>query len=225
MTSITIERIAAVQAHLSDAVVQTSPRSTLPAQRQDELLAQGCAEACDLLESWLESDWWAGLRPADGGLVVECSASREDFEKFLGPMFRDAMERAGRQGITVPPELVDQARTAVTDIGRRYRKMSRGDLYSVASGRVAELKRTVCGLADKFSRGMQDAVQRRKARTALTKAGNVLRHLAVAVTITLPQQAVRGLTEWTRAIMITGIAQTAEPSLTIRPAAPGPVIR
>jgi hypothetical protein len=225
LASITVERIAAVQAHINDAVVQTSARSTLSVQRQDELLAQGCAEACDLLELWLDSDWWTALRPADGSLVVECSASREDFEKFLDPMFRDAMDRAGRQGIAVPPELVDEARAAVVDIGRRHRKMSRSDLFMLANNRVGDLKRAVCDLADDFRRGAQDAAKRRKAKAALIKVRNVLAHLAIVVATSGPHQVVSNLEGWAQTIMVTGVAQTAQPGLTIKPPGLGPTVR
>jgi hypothetical protein len=222
VASITIDRIAAVQAHISNAVVQTTARSTLPVQQQDQLLAQSCAEACDLLDDWLKSGWWTGLAPADGGLVAECGVSGQEFENLLNSMFTDAMARAGRQGVEVPPDLVKEARTAVADIGRRYRKMSRSDLFKVASNRVTELKRAVCELAGEFRRGTQDAAKRRKAKTALLKTKNLLHHLAIVVTA--PQTVVRNLTQLAQTIMITGIAQTAQPGLTIRPPGLGPTV-
>ena len=57
MTSVTAERIAAVQAHITEAVTRTSAGSTLPRQEQDMLMAQSCAEACDLLKDWLDDPW------------------------------------------------------------------------------------------------------------------------------------------------------------------------
>jgi hypothetical protein len=223
LTDITVERIKKVHDHINDAVVKTSERSTLSKPEQDALLAQGCAEACDLLESWLDSGWWGRLRPADGGLVAECVASQEDFEKFLDPMFSSAMERAGQSGVGVPRELIDEARKAVANIGRRYRKMSRADLYQVANARVGELKRSVCRLADEFRQGRQDEAKRRRARTVLAKVKNVLMHLAIVVTVG-PPQATADAAGPAQAIMIAGIAQTAQPGVTITPPDAGPTV-
>ena len=58
VTSVTIDRIARVQTDVTEAVTKTSASSTLSGQEQNELLAQGCAEACDLLKDWLADSWW-----------------------------------------------------------------------------------------------------------------------------------------------------------------------
>ena len=59
--------IETVQRHIYDALAQTSERSTLPGNEQDRLLAQACAEACDVLTSWLASPEWAALCPVRPG--------------------------------------------------------------------------------------------------------------------------------------------------------------
>lgn len=217
MASITVGRIAKVQSDLTEVVVRTSGRSTLPAQEQDRLLEQSCAEACELLGDWLGSAWWGELE--SDGLLVECVASREDFEKLLDPMFRDALVRVAEHGVTASPDLVDKARMAVADLSRRHRKMSQSELFAIAVERVTNLQVEVCRLADAFRSGSQDDRQRRGARSALTRAGNVLRQFALTMMMG------HNVGQWARSILVTGIALDAQPGTSISPPSAGPAIR
>ncbi len=58
MATVTVERIAALQAGIAAALNQTSEHSTLPEKEQAGILAQRCAEACDLLGDWSAGRWW-----------------------------------------------------------------------------------------------------------------------------------------------------------------------
>ncbi len=225
MASITVGRIAVVQAHINEAVVLTSPRSTLSVAEQDRLLQQSCAEACELLADWLSSTWWTEFEAGPDGPIVECVAGREDFEKFLDPMFKDALARVSCEGMNAPSDLVDKARMAVADIGRRHRKMSRAELFKEAGERVSRLQVEVCRLADSFGSGTQDDAGRRRARSALLKVSNVLVHFAVALTATAPKQAARSIGLWARSIVAAGIAKEAQPGASISPPSAGPTIR
>jgi len=79
MATVTVERIAQVYASLTETVNKTTGRSRLSAEEQDRLLAQSCGEACELLEDWLASDIWDGMRPSGGGPIAEFVLDQEHF--------------------------------------------------------------------------------------------------------------------------------------------------
>ena len=68
--NVSFDEIETVRRHVYDALLGSSARSTLPEQKQDELLAQACAEACDILDQWVSSPVWEGLRPAAGDRLL-----------------------------------------------------------------------------------------------------------------------------------------------------------
>ena len=53
-----------------------SPSSTLSADEQDALLAQACAEACDVLGRWLASSSWEALEAAGPGRAAATPPTR-----------------------------------------------------------------------------------------------------------------------------------------------------
>jgi hypothetical protein len=53
--------------HIHDALAKASEHSTLPEAEQDRLLAQACAEACDVIGRWVESPEWKEVTGADTG--------------------------------------------------------------------------------------------------------------------------------------------------------------
>src|ERR1700722_2073299 len=113
MAHVTVERIAAVQAHIVEAITQTSPSSKVPESVQDWLLAQSCAEACDLLNDWLADPWWERTRPAGDDPITKWVPTQQEYAQFLGPALKDSLAQADRHGFTIPDSLVDEARDSV----------------------------------------------------------------------------------------------------------------
>src|SRR5437763_13972764 len=109
MATVTVEWIAEVHASLTTAVSKTHSRSRLPEEEQDRLLAESCGLACGLLEGWLASDIWDGLRFSGEADFV---GDQEHFNKLL-PTLKNVLERASQRGMTVPRGRVDEARKAL----------------------------------------------------------------------------------------------------------------
>ena len=116
MDRVTVERIARVQAHILDATLSTSGNSTLSGPEQDGLLAQSCAEACDLLRDWLESGWFSQVRPSGDGLLAGGVPTAEQFSQFLGPVFEDALSHAPQAGVPVDTSGLQDARAKVAGL-------------------------------------------------------------------------------------------------------------
>jgi hypothetical protein len=119
MDRVTVERVARVQAHILEATLSTSENSTLSGPEQDGLLAQSCAEACDLLRDWLESGWFSQVRPSGDGLLAEVVPTAEQFSQFLGPIFEDALSHAAQAGVPVDTSGLQDARAKVAGLARR----------------------------------------------------------------------------------------------------------
>jgi hypothetical protein len=221
MATVTVQRIDAVQADIAAAINQTSERSTLSKREQSRLLAQSCAEACDLLADWLDSPWWDRLRPSRGSPIGEFVPNHEHFEAFLGPMLRDALTQAGRCGVTVPVSSVDEARSAVEATACRHPRMTRQELFRVANARVTALKNDVCELATRLRGRVRTARRRQKARTALMKVAGLLTALVLAMAGVSPSDASRHLSEWgeeaIKVIMVHHIAERAQPDRPVGP--------
>ena len=150
VTSVTIDRIAVVQAHITEAVTRTSASSTLSEQEQNKLLAQSCAEACDLLKDWLADAWWDRSRPSSDTPIKEVVPTQKELASFLGPMFKASLARARQGGVDVPDSLVDEAREKVAATARRFPRMGRQQLFRQAADRVRILQEEVCGLASQI---------------------------------------------------------------------------
>lgn len=233
MASVTVERIATVHGHIVEALVHTSERTTYSELEQDRLLAQSCAETCDLLQDWLASSWWEQLRPSADGPIGDVVPDLEHFQEFLDPMLTDALAQASRHGVSVPASHVDEARAALQATARRHRRMKRRQLFQLANERINALRQEVCALADHLrtstkDTAMRDAV-RRRARTALTKASGLLVALVLAMGGAGPHQMTQNLSDWghevTKLVMVHDIAHHAQPSLRIVPPRAGPRIR
>ena len=139
MAGVTLARIEAVHADIAYALVRTSSRSPLPEQEQDRLLAQACAEACDLIQDWLASGWRDSMRPRGDGLTEELVPDHQHFERFLDRTFKDALAKAAQDGVCVSPSLVDESRAAVAATAGLHRRMRRQQLFERANARVSEL--------------------------------------------------------------------------------------
>lgn len=230
----TVERIAAVQAHVTEAVTRTSASSTLPAEEQDRLLAQSCAEACDLLKDWLADPWWERTRPSGDGPIREYIPTQKEFAEFLGPMLKTSLARAGQCGVTVPDSLVDEAREKIVATARRFPRMGRKQLFRQAEERVRSLQEEVCGLASEISskaRPVTDSAWRQKARKALGKVSGVLLAVTLAMAGAGPHAAAHNAAGWEHAVVrgvevitVHYIADRAEPSLRVAPSRSGPRI-
>ena len=97
------------------ALAQTSEAGTLlPEPERERLLTQACAPVCGLLNDWLRCACWKHLGPDSDGSVAALAPDRERFNVYLGASVMDALARAEREGMAVPPSLVDKARTEVT---------------------------------------------------------------------------------------------------------------
>lgn len=239
MTGVTAERVAAVRAHIVDAVSRTSADSTLPELEQDKLLAQSCVEACDLLKDWLEDPWWDTVRPSRDGLVSEFVPAQEEFAKFLGPMLKASIMRAGKYGMSVPESLVDEARAKVAATVRRFPRMRRQQLFEEARIRVASLQREVCELSGQMSSRIHsaaaeapDSPRRQTVRKALGKVSGVLLAVALAMSGASPHTAAQNAAEWGNAaiqavevITVHYLADRAQPSIRVAPPRSGPKLR
>jgi hypothetical protein len=167
MASVTVERVAAVQADILDALLKTSSRSTLTVRQQDQLLAQSCAEACDLLGDWLISGWFAQEGPGGDPLLAGSVPSPEQFAAFLGATFADALDRIARCGVEVTRAQLEQARDGVAALARRHRRMKRTDLFEAAEKRVQDLTSEVCRAASQLNK--TPAAFRNRAQRILKK--------------------------------------------------------
>jgi hypothetical protein len=240
MGSVTIDRVAMVQADILGATLQTSSGSTLSAPEQDRLLAQGCAEACDLLRDWLASGWFGQLRPAGDGLLADAVPTTEQFTQFLGPIFGDALTRAARAGIEIDPSSLQDARAKVAGLARRHRRMRRPDLVRAAEERVGTLRDEVCRaaaqlkkiVADGSDTGPAGAAWRQKAQRTLKKVAAFLPTVALTVAGAMlsagPHEMAHSVSEWAHeaatVVVVCHIADLAQPAVRIAPPRSGPLV-
>ena len=232
MTSVTIDRIAVVQAHITEAVTRTSASSTLSEQEQNKLLAQSCAEACDLLKDWLADAWWDRSRPSSDTPIKDVVPTQKELASFLGPMFKASLARARQGGVDVPDSVVDEAREKVAATARRFPRMGRQQLFRQAADRVGILQKEVCALASQIGAATRSAAWRRKSRKALGKVSELLLAITLAMAGAGPHAAAQNAAEWGQAavraaevITVHYIADRAEPNLRVAPSYSGPQIR
>jgi hypothetical protein len=239
VTIVTAERVAAVRAHIADAVSRSSADSTLPELEQDRLLAQSCAEACDLLKDWLDDPWWDKVRPSQDDLVSEFVPAQKEFTKFLGPMLKASLAYADKYGMSIPDSLVNEAHQKVAATARRFPRMRRRQLFEEARIRVASLQREVCGLSGQLSSSIHsatalasDAAWRQKIRKTLGKVSGLLLAVALAMAGVSPHAAAQNAAEWGNAaiqtievITVHFVADRAQPSMRVAPPRVGPQLR
>jgi len=243
MVSVTVERIAMVQAHILDATLKTSGGSALPAGGQHQMLAQSCAEACDLLGDWIGSGWFGQRGPAGAVPLAEAAPTAEQFTEFLGPIFADARARwrevmpgGPDGGISVPA--LQEARATVAALARRHRRMTRGDLFRAAEERTGRLRDEVCRTAAELARlpadgsaaGPEGAAWRQRARRVLAKVAAFLPTVAVAVAGAMlgagPHEMAHSVSEWAHeaaaVVTVYHLADLAQPGVRITPRSAGP---
>lgn len=240
MDQVTIERVAMVQAHILDATLKTSADSTLSAPEQDRLLAQSCAEACGLLRDWLGSGWFGQVRPTDDRPLAEAVPTAEQFTRFLGPIFENALSHAAQAGITIDTSALQDARVKVAALARRYRRMKRRELFDAAEERVSALRDEVCQVATRLGNMLQAGEEpgpraeqlRHRARRALTTVRNFLPALALAMAGAMlgvgPHQMAQNVSEWgheaASVVLVHHVAELARPTVRVAPPRMGPQV-
>jgi hypothetical protein len=231
MASVTVGRVAAVQAGIRDTLLVTSPRSTLLPGEQDRRLAQSCAETCDLLQDWLASGWFAEPPPPGDDLLAETVPGPGQFARFLGPPFADTLAWLARCGIEVSPAQLEQARAGVAELAQRHRRMRRAELREVAEARVRTLAREVCQAATQLREissagtSAEPAGQawRHRAQRALKTVAAALPPIALSLVLSAgPHQVEQSISAWahdaaTEVVMLYHVAELAEPGAQLSP--------
>jgi hypothetical protein len=237
MAAVTRERMTRVLVHVTDAVLQTTERSTLSGPAQDALLAQACAESCDLFTDWLAGDSWAQARPRNRtARVAEALPEGEDYARFLDPTLTDMLVRCGPPADGLPADaaaLVMSAREAVQHMARKHPRWPQPELFQEADSRVRALRADVCALATSLKDNMgQDEgahkrtkeARRRRALAALKRTLAVIPALTLAMAGATPAQMDANLHAWThdtaRVVSTYLIAHLAQPDVEIGPLGP-----
>jgi hypothetical protein len=232
--NVSFDEIEAVRRHVYDALLGSTARSALPEEKQDELLAQACAEACDILDRWVNSDAWEGLRPAGRGPIADVIPDWRRVRPFLEPLgstlSRLSERRPGMSGtpeIGDPEAYIDQLITQAESTGRHYRRFNREELFEQATDRIRILQSSVCGAAASFAKGSKTRARRRAlARSALKAAGSFLLSAALILAGVTPQALARDIPEWgheaVKVLFVHQAAQTAQPGMRIAPPQLGP---
>ena len=228
--------IETVQRHIYDALVQTSERSTLPGDEQDKLLAQACAEACDVLTSWLASPEWAALAPSGRGPIADAIPDWERIRPFLDPL-RDTLAAIAQRQKDLPAvrEIGDPARyvdgiiAAAGQTARRFRRFDRQELFAEATGRVGRLRTDVCALAGDLKGQTATAERRKKARSVLGKVAGLLLTLSLTMAGAGPHDVAQHIPQWgheaVKVLVVHQVARTAQPQVTVAPPRLGPRVR
>lgn len=194
MAAVTRERIELVHRDVTGAMVRTGAGTTLAAADQSRLLAQACAEVCELLTDWLASPHWTQW-PRDGSTLVGAALDRQDYVRFLDQTLADV---AGRAGLTRDTAkcLVDNARDAVASRASRRPPWRQHDLFEEADLRVQALRTEVCALAPVLAAPEGGPAQQRRARSLLRRALLVLPTIMLAMAATSPAQMQTNLGAW-----------------------------
>jgi hypothetical protein len=229
MAAVTIDRIAAVHADITETVIKTTGNSTLSRQEQDNLLAQTCAEACDLLTDWLgDESWWAGRGPSDR-TIADSVPDQQDYVRLLGPMFKDAFAAAGKHGILIPDSYFEEARKRVAETARRHRKMRPAELFEQARQHVTLLRDEICKLAGELKTSPS---KRPRALRLLRNVRQLLVTIALPIVLAMvaasPHQMSADIAGWhdvASVVVMHEVAYNAQPNIQIAPPRLGPSIR
>jgi hypothetical protein len=232
MDAVTVERIEAVQADI-EAINRISSRS-LSQAAQEELLKQGCSQACKLLKDWRGSGWWDRER-FSGEPIRKFVPRQRHFNNFLGPELKAVLMRASRPGRPAPDGLVDEARMAVKaakGTAHRHRDMTLQQLFDVADQSIGKLEDEVCELAAQLRDRHATPEQRQKAYKILKGVGALTGTLLIAMAGVSPGDALNHLNQWDRAaiqvVALQNLAERANPPgwrVEPVPPIPGRVIR
>jgi hypothetical protein len=225
--NVSLDEIEAVRRHIADALLASSARSTLPEEKQDELLAQACAESCDILDRWVNSGAWEGLRPAGRGPIADLIPDWRHVRPFLEPLgatlTRVSERRPGdseRPEIGDPEAYINQLISQAEATARRHRRFDREELFQQATDRIKVLRSSVCGAATDFAKGSKTRARRRAlARSALKAAAGFLLSAALIVGGVTPEALAH---EVVKVVFVHHAAQTAQPAVRVAPPQLGP---
>lgn len=238
--SISPGMIEAVQRDIYDALARTSSHSTLPEEEQDKLLAQACAEACDILGGWVNSPFWKELAPARASAkkpIADATADWKRVRPFLDPL-EETVDRisARLRGVPGVPEIKDASGyiaavvESVDNTIRRYRRLDGQQLYDDATAKMQALKDQVCGLASELRTQVDDTKKkterRSRARRILGTVAGVLLSVSLAMAGAGPSAVRQNIPEWGRdavqVLVVHHIAETAAPTMRVAPPRVGP---
>jgi hypothetical protein len=237
---ISADMIDTVQRHIYDALAQTSERSVLPEEGQDRLLAQACAEACDVLGRWLGSREWGELCPSGGGPIADAIPEWERIRPFLDPLketlaaiARRQKDPPGAREIGDPGRYVDAVLKATAETARRFRRYDRQDLFKEATSRVTSLRAEVCALAGDLANDLESreksAARRKKTRWVLAKIPGLLLTLSLAMAGANPHAMAQNIPAWghdaVKMLVVHRVARTAQPGVKVAPPRLGPRVR
>jgi hypothetical protein len=228
-------RIEAVRLHIYDALAQTSERSVLPEKDQDRLLAQACAEACDVLARWLESPEWKAQCPAGRAPIADAIPEWERVKPFLDPLRETLAAIAERQKdlpviqeIGDPDRYIDRIVEAAEETARRYRRYDRQALFKTATDRVSDLRTEVCELAGDLKSQTTRTERRKKARSVLGKVAGLLLTLSLTMAGASPATMAQNVPAWgheaVKVLFVHHIAETAQPQVRMAPPQLGPQV-
>ena len=176
--SISPGKIEAAQFRIYDVLAQTSDPGSLTEEEQDKLLADACADACEILSDWVDSPQWNALAPSEPFARQPVATAIEGWQHikpFLEPV-RDALSRArayrnvsGAAEIGDPSAYIDTMIRAAEYTARRHRRFDRTQLYEDATEKTRDLSRQVCEMATELRadlaeiRRLADAAARESA--------------------------------------------------------------
>lgn len=230
--NVSLDEITVLRLHISEALLGSDAQSTLPAEKQDELLAQACAEACGVLKRWVNGSAWEELRPAGHGPIADVIPDWQRVKPFLEPLGATLTRLSERRpGSAELPEIgdpeayIDQLIKQTEATARRFRRFDRKDLFKEATDRIAALQSSVCGAAADFAKGTKTRARRRAlARSALKAASGFLVSVALIMGgVTAPAVA-HDMQEAVNVVFVHHAAQTAQPTVRVAPPQLGPTL-
>ena len=227
--------------HIYDSLARTTEHSTLPEEEQDRLLAQVCAEACDVLGNWVKSQNWEELRSSGNGTVADVIPDLKRVRPFLDPLKKalNRISEGDRSGHRAPAiedaaKHIDRAIAAAEYTGRRYRGLSQSQLFSQATNRVEQLRKSLCDLAGEFKNDLdrhaddqqKRAKRRKRASILLGQVAPFLISVSLALASASPAVMRQNIPEWghdaVKVLLVHHVAETAQPSVRIAPPRVGP---
>jgi hypothetical protein len=227
--------------HIYDSLARTTEHSTLPAEEQDRLLAQVCAEACDVIGSWVKSQNWKEMRSSGDGTVADVIPDLKRVRPFLDPLKKaldriSEGDRCGNRGAAEDAQRhIDRAIAAAEYSGRRYRGLTQSQLFIQATKRVEDLRKSLCDLAAEFKNDLdrhaddqqKRAKRRKRASILLGQVVPFLVSVSLALASASPAVMRQNIPEWghdaVKVLLVHHVAETAQPSVRIAPPRVGPM--
>lgn len=236
--SISPEMIEAAQRHIYDALARTSSHSTLTEDEQDTLLAMVCAEACVILDAWANSSDWGELAPSGPFAMKPIADDAGDWkhiEPFLDPLKETVSRISARRHMGGTPEILDPAEyiekliSRVKYTSRRFRRLSRHDLYLEANRRMRALEDQVCIISRELGARVDDSEERRERRSRARAILGTVDGLLLSVSLAMASAGLSAVRqnipqrghEAVQVLVVHHIADTVTPIARLTPQ-PGP---